>query len=356
MIKALLAIAITTASGSGLLDVREPSRAIYQDDYKIINATNTDIQVYTYYNDEEHDIEANSTFYIPMDTTSRIAVLSVSKFDGYCYLASDSEELVTLTWEEIPNPQYPWVAYIEAYEPSYGIGFYNKKILPTNTDFFIDSNKLGIYNPNNTTGMNSTGINLLPEGSTAKIYKSTATWQNLANLRMWRYKTKNNVVAVCVWTTIGNLPAIVAQNFYVPYINGYLNYNDFCDQAEKSNSISPQLMYWKSSAADESTYTNKIRFNTGYYPFAPNDQGYVEPYYLTSIDPGYIAINNDGSTAENSTFEVLTKTMTLVSQAMTTAVGFLGYMVFPGITIGFLVLLPLIISLLIVILKMVKKG
>lgn len=356
MIKALLAIAITTASGSGLLDVREPSRAIYQDDYKVVNATNSNIQVYTYYNDEEYDIEDNSTFYIPMNTTSRIAVLSASKFDGYCYLASDSEDLVTLTWEEIPNPQYPWVAYIEPYEPSYGIGFYDRKALPHDVDFFIDTNKLGIFDTNSTAGMNSAGVSLLPDDSTARIYKSTATWQNLSDLKLWRYKTKNNMVAVCIWTTIAGYPAIVAQNFYVPAINAYANYNDFCDQAEKSNSVSPQIMYWKSSSADESTYTNKIRFNSGYYPFAPNDEGYVEPYYLTSMDKGFIAINNDGSTASNTTFEVLTKTMEMVALAMSTAVGFLGYMVFPGITIGFLVLLPLIISLLIVILKMVKKG
>lgn len=356
MIKTLLAIAVTAASGTGLLDVREPNRAVYNDDYKVVNATDSDIYFYTPWNDEEYNIQANGTYYIPMNTTSNIQILTKQRFDGYCFFASDSEDLVQITWESYDNQDWHWRFVIEAYEPSHGIGFYNRTALPTNSDFFIDTEKLGVYSPNSSFAMNSAGVSLLPDNSTAKIYKSSATWQSVSDLRLWRYKTKNNIVAVCVWTTIANYPAIIAQNFYVPSINGYANYSQFCEQAEKSNSISPQLMYWKSSSADESTYTNRIRFNTGYYPFAPNDVGYVEPYYLTSNDTGYIAINNDGSTADSTTFEVLTKTMEMVGMAMSTAVGFLGYMVFPGITIGFLVLLPLIISLLIVILKMVKKG
>lgn len=355
MIKALLAIAITTASGTGLLDVREPNRANQVDQYRIVNATSNQILVDYYPEDSTVTIPANQETYISHETSGTINVYTNTKFDGYCFFASDSEDLVTITWNAISG-NYSWFVTIPDYEPATGIGFYNRTALPTNSDFFIDTEKLGIYSPNSTFAMNSAGVSLLPDNATAKIYKSTATWQSVSNLRLWRYKTKNNIVAVCVWTTIANYPAIIAQNFYVPSINGYANYAQFCEQAEKSNSISPQLMYWKSSSADESTYTNKIRFNSGYYPFAPNDVGYVEPYYLTSNDTGYIAINNDGTTADSTTFEVLTKTMEMVGKAMSTAVGFLGYMVFPGITIGFLVLLPLIISLLIVILKMVKKG
>lgn len=355
MIKALLAIALATASGSGLLDVREPSRAVQVDDYKLINATSSEIYVDYYPEDTTITIDANTTAYISHQTSGTLNVCTNTKFDGYCFLAPDSEDLIPITWTAVSG-YYSWMVTIEDYGPSTGIGFYNRKTLPTNEDFFIDPYKLGMFETANTAGMNNSGFSLLPENSRGKIYKEDGTAMNLSNLNCWRYKTKQNVIAICIWTTIGTQTAIVAQNFYLPNVGAYLNYDQFCEQAEKSNSVSPNLMYWQTYTGNHSCYTNRIRFISGYYAFMPNDVGYVEPYYLTNIDTGYIAIVNDGSTAEASTYEVLTKTFLLISEAMTTAVGFLGYMVFPGITIGFLVLLPLIISLLVVILKMVKKG
>lgn len=103
-------------------------------------------------------------------------------------------------------------------------------------------------------------------------------------------------------------------------------------------------------------WSNKITFTSGYYGRAYNVNGYAElnSTYFSKAFVGYAS--RTSSNDISISLEPLTVGFDLVALAFSSIGNFLSFMVAPGITIGLLLMVPIIITLLLFILKLIKKG
>ena len=85
--------------------------------------------------------------------------------------------------------------------------------------------------------------------------------------------------------------------------------------------------------------------NTGYMPY-----GYPN---LTTEAIGYIAI---GADSEANTTYALTAGFTFAYMAFSAIAPLFDFIVFPGVSIGLLICIPLIMTLMFAIIKLIKKG
>lgn len=103
-------------------------------------------------------------------------------------------------------------------------------------------------------------------------------------------------------------------------------------------------------------WNNRLTFTSGYYGRAYNIQGYLDlnPTLFSKEFVGYASRASSGDISIS--LEPMVVGFDLVGMALSSIGSFLSYMVAPGITIGLLLMVPIIITLLLFILKLVKKG
>lgn len=351
MLNELLTLGICIASGSALLDIREPQRVNYDDsNYKIQNGTDYDITVYSSYTDEDVEVPARSTAYIVHDTEYHLGI-TIPNFDW-----DSTNYSFWYAFFDGPNvPNYPeWEyrgtnSYFQPVQPSQlnnGFGIYVEKTLPRNQDFYIDTSLKGgvSHGVSDWTGTTT----LLPPNSTIRIYKDDNSYAELTNLKFRRMNMENSSNYDClIYSELGtNNYLNIANNkgYTKEYFNAFATPSD-------NFAIQPYITYYNG-------YTNKIRFTSGMYEKvadSPNGLGYIplSNYGLSEYPTGYIGYNTGGA---DEAVVTITGGMGMVASSFLIVSSFFGYKIFPGITLGLLLCIPLMMELIFVIIKLIKKG
>lgn len=349
--KLLATALLCTSTGLTNVDIREPQRINYDDmSYKIQNGIDEDIVVYSSYTDEDVVVPALSTAYIVHDTDYKLGI-TIRNFDwdaseyNMWYAFFDGPNVPqNIEWQYHGND-----SYFQPTQPTSlnsGFGLYKERYLPRNQDFYIDTSLKGgvSHGLSDWTGT----ITLLPPNSSIRIYKEDNSYAQLTNLKMRRMNIENSSnYDVLIYSELGtNNYLNIANNkgFTNEYFSGF-------SAPSSTAAYQPYLTYYNG-------YTNKIRFVSGNYEKvadSPNGLGYIPltNYGLSEYPTGYIAYNTDGA---EETVVSLTTGMGLVASSFLIVSSFFGYKIFPGITLGLLLCIPLIMELIFIIIKVIKKG
>lgn len=340
--KLLMVLGLTLFNGAVL---NEPQRANDFQGYEIINATDRTIEIYNPSVDEAQDINAKTRtiFNWEIDTASSWSLI-ISKEDYptkptnfyYIYNASDFEDPVNITFE---NSTYDWYCNITGYEPSVGlqIGTYENL---TGMTYYYDNAVLN--NLQTSTIVGETHVINLLNGKTAKIQKEDNSFTNTL--------TEIDIVIQSLGTNYRHIEYLVAK------INGQnvtmasnINYNQVAqDPNNVQNALNPYLTFFDG-------WTNKVVFQSGQKSVKYGYLNGLDPYGFTTTNYGYkgeqgaIGENNDGWTALEAGILLVSKSFDVVS-------GFFSWVIFPGITLGLLLLFPILLCMLLWIIKLVKKG
>lgn len=103
-------------------------------------------------------------------------------------------------------------------------------------------------------------------------------------------------------------------------------------------------------------WTNRLVFTSGYYSRGYNVNGYQElnQSFFSKEFVGYA--NRTASNDINISLEPLTVGFDLIAMAFSSVGALFSFMIAPGITLGLLVLVPVILTVILFILKIIKKG
>lgn len=103
-------------------------------------------------------------------------------------------------------------------------------------------------------------------------------------------------------------------------------------------------------------WSNRLVFTSGYYSRAYNVNGFAElnPTFFSKEFAGYA--NRTASNDISISLEPLTVGFDLIAMAFSSVGALFSFMIAPGITLGLLVLVPVILTIILFILKIIKKG
>lgn len=317
-------------------NIQEPNRAITEvNAYEIINASPSRIMLYQGYSDEEVDFSGKSTGYYPYKVkTDDDFKLSVYKADYptaptdfyYIYNAPDYEDPVSITnWT---SNTYTWTATIGGYEPSKGLQVGRYESL-AGVHAYLDYSKLGITS---SYGLDMDRyVNLLETGVSVSVVNSSGAISTaLQTLQGYKSSTMMSGSAhyVGIYGT-NNHSYILASNL----TSGSADYQP--------------MLFWQHNL------TNEFVFQSGNYSIKYGELNGLLPYYFTLENQGYLAYDPEQVT---QVYDTLTTAFEMVGKALGLLAGAFGWIIFPGISIGFLLLVPTIISLFVWLIRFLKKG
>lgn len=347
--KLLLTFGLTLLNGAVL---NEPMRANESDpNFTFYNSTPYELKFVDGYSDDE--------YIVPSNTSLAIEHTYHNANDFYVYMKEDWDEAETLWYEcldSIGIPATPdwnyqqdeWNSYFNVQgliSTAHGIGVYKYEYY-SNQDLYIDPNKWGGI----AKGINDYNGNfrITPENtSNVKIYKENGTYNTATKIYAARTSFDESFnYATIVYAVINNQNVMLANNFGYKetIINGAPSPAD-------PKAIQPYLTYYNG-------WTNRVSLgnaelqkaaesnpNTGYMPL-----GYP---YLTDVPIGYIAM---GDSTESETSTVLMAGFTFAYWAFTAIAPIFSFVVFPGVSIGLLICIPLIMTLMFAVIRIIKKG
>lgn len=315
--------------------IQEPQRTILDNNtYEVVNATSSRITLYQGYSDEDVNVSGKSKAFYPYKVqTADDFILYVSKTDYptmptdfyYIYKAADFEDPVNITFQDVPSNV--WMAIIEAYSPSTGIQIGQYESL-SGVHAYIYEERLGINGNLNETLPYNTLTNLIPSGVTFKyVLKTGIANQTMSALYAQKAKaTQGSINNVALYVD-SNRTSVIAFNGYDPNLNPFLLYMN--------------------------QFTNEIVFQSGYKSVVYGDMDGRIPYFFTETKTGFMAYDNESI---NSAWDTLTKSFELVAMVFT-AIGVpFSWMIMPGISIGLLLVTPLLITMFVWLIKFLKKG
>lgn len=347
--KLLLTIGATLLSGASL---NEPQRALDEEtNFTLYNGTEYDLRFENNYNDEVYIVPANTS--LAINNTYHDAN------DWYVYMREDWDNADALWYEcldsiglpatpEWQYAQFEWQSYFNVkglISTAHGIGVYDYQYYD-NQDLYIDPAKWGGIAKGISDFQGYSRIT--PENvSNVKIYKENGTYNTATAIYFARtsYEESFNYATI-VFAVINNQNVMLANNF--GYRENILNGSP---GPADPKAIQPYLTYYNG-------WTNRVNLGTaelvkgaesypttGYMPL-----GYPD---LTDVAIGYIAIGADS--AANTTY-ALTAGFTFAYMAFSAIAPLFDFIVFPGVSIGLLICIPLIMTLMFAIIKLIKKG
>lgn len=309
------------------LYITEPSRANDNVSRTILNSTEYSINFSNEVTLEAHSEEtlnASAAYW----TDTYISVVADSKpTDIYYWLSEiDNEQEVLCTFYEVPvaNTYYFDVPDMSSNSIT-GIQFFQKKSLVDEVFYITQPN---LENQNFGIG------NILPEGSSALLDLQGNSSVSITKLTYQKTRMDKGILGYAFFK-INDL-TIIANNS----VTGV---------TPNSPSECSQIMMY------QGTYTNKLTFTSGYYPRMWNKQGYNENILFLSKDyQPYATFSSAGNTGIS--LVPITTGVTLVALSFEALNSLLGYVVFPGLTLGMLLLVPVFFGVMFTIIKLVKKG
>lgn len=313
----------------------EPSRALIpSNNYQVVNATSKNITLYQAYSDENVTVSPKSIRNYPYGVqTADDWDLYVSKADYptrptdfyYIYNAPDYEDPVPITF--VADNSEIWIAYIDGYEPSQGIQIGQYESL-NNIHAWIDEEKFGINgNLNGVLGFNQL-TDLIPSGASFKYVLNNGTVSSTVS-HLYVEKTKPSIGSINQVALYANAQqtSIIAYNGYDPNLNPFLLYHG--------------------------SFTNEIVFQSGFKTVKFGEVYGSLPYFFTDIPTSYVTDNDE---VTQTVWDSLTKSFELVGMVFAAIGTPFAWMILPGVSIGVLLLVPLLIGLFVWLIKFLKKG
>lgn len=316
-------------------NIQEPNRAIINNnEYEVINATEGRMIFYQGFSDEEVQVSGKTKIFYPYKVkTDDNWVFSIYKSDYptkpadfyYIYNAPDYEDPVAVTFSD--NYEY-WTTTISGYEPSRGLQVGRFESL-RGVHAYIDYTKLGI-----TTNQGlplDTYTNLLPNDVTIKAVGSNGSISGvLQTLQANRSSTQiQGTIHLVVLYGTNNHSYILSQNM-----------------TTGSADLQPML-FWLHGL------TNEFVFESGNRLVVYGDMEGRLPYYFTNQNQGYLAYDEESVT---QAYDTLTTAFEMVATALGLLSSAFGWIIFPGVSIGLLLLIPIIVSLFVWLIRFLKKG
>lgn len=338
--KLLIVLGLTLFNGAVLNEPQEALRP--SPTYEVINATDKNITLEQGYSDEQVRIPSKTRTNYPYTyKTDDDLILYISKTDYptkptnfyYIYNAPDFEDPVDIVFNDVPSNV--WTATIEGYEPSLGvqIGTYESLIGKT---YYYDNETLSNLSTSSIVGDEQV-INIL-DGKTAKLQKEDGSFTATVSE---------------IFIDIVKLPKGYTHLMYLGYkLNGQtvtmatnLDYNSM---AMGETKIYPYLVFFNG-------YTNKVVFQSGNKSIKYGTLKGIDPHGFTPNNYGYKG--EQGEIGENNAgWSALEAGIALVGKSFDVVSGFFSWVIFPGITLGLLLLFPILLCMLLWIIKLVKKG
>lgn len=204
-----------------------------------------------------------------------------------------------------------------------GIQFFQKKSL-ANEVFWITT-------PSVSNTYLSTG-NFMPSNSTARLMRTDGSYISINQLEFVKTTMDKGILGY-LELQVGS--TIIASNSKVVQPTDYTQ-------------VTNLLMY-------NSTYTNEVRFSSGYYPRAYNVQGYDENInaYFSNSYYAFVSKDSDGYDTISAPLEVGFAVIGKIFDAMNS---FFTFTILPGLTLGVLILIPVLFMIALGIIKLIKKG
>lgn len=311
-------------------------------------------------NDGSNSAPSTATKTFMNSTEYEMVLNNVVPLDPHSYVTLDEEVSVytdmyvaVYNAESKPDDVYYWVNQVDneeevlipssSWQDVSGVFFYDLTDLSSDTingiQFFQKKTLVGetyyITQPS-LENVSFFDENLLPDGSTALLDLNNGSSVSITSLSLEKVAQPKGITPF-IQLKINNL-SYIANNS----ITGITP----IDSSQCTNVI----MY-------KSNYTNRLTFTNGYYPRAWNVQGYSDVIgrgILTEEYQPYISFTTASNTGIS--LEPLTTGVTLVGLSFEALNSLFGYLVFPGVTLGMLLLVPVILGLLFAIIKLVKKG
>lgn len=309
------------------LYITEPNRANDSTSKTLLNSTEYSITLGNELTIDQHSQEtltASASYW----TDAYISVTADSKPTDIYYWVNqiDNEQEVLCTFTEVPVPNTYYFDLPDISSDSItGIQFFQKKSLENEVFYITQPN---LENMNYGIG------NILPEESSALLELQGDS--NISITKLTYTKTRMNT-------------GILGYAFFKINDLTIIANNSVTGVAPNSPSECTQVMMY------QGTYTNKITFTSGYYPRMWNAQGYNENIQMLSKDyQPYATFSAAGNVGIS--LVPMTTGVTLVALSFEALNSLFGYVVFPGLTLGMLLLVPIFLGLLFTIIKLVKKG
>lgn len=295
----------------------------------IMNSTSYDLhfagEMNIHAHSEVQDINGTTSFW--SGPYSYIEVFTDEKpTDIYYWINQvDNENEVLCIFSETGEGVFEFTLPDLSNDTIQGIQFFQKVSMVGDTYYLAQPN---------LTNTNVVDSNLLPENSTANLHLSNGNTASITSLRYEKTAMDKGIVAFAQFK-INNMTYIA---------NNSLTGITPVDSSQVTN-----VMMYKEN------YTNRITFTSGTYARQWNTEGYSKLTGLLSEDyqpyVTYTTANNLGIS-----LVPLTTGVTLVGLSFDALNSLFGYLVFPGITLGMLILIPVILGIVFTVLKLVKKG
>lgn len=306
----------------------------------ILNAPASNVQNKEFMNSTDYDlvignevtVDAHSSKTLPAETTYWTdTFISIQNTDEkpndiwYWLNQADNEDEVLIpqsSWYAVGDDIYYDLTDISS-DTIKGIQFFQKKSL-ANEVFWITSPSLS------NTALNSG--NIMPSNSTARLMKTDGSYISINQLSFEKTVMDKGILGY-LELKVGS--TIIASNSKVVQPTDYTQ-------------VTNLLMY-------NSTYTNELRFSSGYYPRAYNEQGYnenINGYFSNS----YYAFVSKDSNEYDTISAPLEVGFMLIGKIFDAMNSFFTFTILPGLTLGVLILIPVLFMIALGILKLIKKG
>lgn len=347
--KLLLTIGATLLNGAVL---NEPMRANEPEtNFTLYNGTPYNLMFSHAYMEEQWIVQAHTSLAINQ---------TYHASDDWYVLMKEDWDSVEAVWYEcldgigLPaTPNWTYIPYVWQSQfnvqgiisTAHGIGVYTYQYYD-NQDLYIDPNQWGGIGKgiNDFTGT----IKLTPDNvSNIKIYKENGTYNTATAIYAARtsYQESFNYATI-VYAAINGQNIMMANNF------GYKqNIVSGGPAPADPMAIQPYLTYYNGWMNRVSLGTAELQKGAESYPTT----GYM-PYgypHLSDDAIGYIAI---GADSETNTTYALTAGFTFAYMAFSAIAPLFNFVIFPGVTIGLLITIPLIMTVMFAVIKLIKKG
>lgn len=303
------------------LNANDSTRAPVPIDRSIMNSTSYEIHFVHEMVIHSHSEEEINTESAPFWTDTFISIFAEDKpIDVYYWINEvDNENEVLCTFSDVGGGEFTFDLPDLSGDTVQGIQFFQKKSIVGESYYLLngDMSNLATFNSGN-----------LIEGKTATIEN-----HGITSLVYSRTHVEKGLLGFCKYTTSG----------------GDFANNSRTDGGTAIEELTNIMLY-------DDGWSNRITFTSGYYSRAYNVNGYAElnSSYFSKAFVGYASrtASNDISIS----LEPLTVGFDLVAMAFSSIGAFLSFMVAPGITLGILLMVPVILTIILFILKVIKKG
>lgn len=324
MLNQLLTLGICALAANGA--VRAPAA----NDFDVMNSTDYLISMYDIDSQTQYDFPDRTENHIPQGYNFYVMVQkdgddSMPKPDFYMFEVYPDNEteihLGTSVWSD--QGDY-FQTYISLNSNTTALQFFEKVSLAGEV-YYIEQPDLS--NMNNGIG------NILPDGSTANLTHG------------------NSAVSIVklTWDKRQLTKGIIGYGRFIINDMTTIAANSLSGRAPDDPSQVTQLMMYNG------TYTNKLTFTSGYYTRSWTTQGYTTDIPMLSKEyQPYASFSSAGNTGIS--FTPISTGVTLVALSFEALNSLFGYLVFPGLTLGMLLLVPTFLGIMFAIIKLVKKG